>query len=351
MKKELFALAQKNRSKIKYKTTRPALQKDFITANTVIKDKTITSNEDKFNKGNMSPLVNTGKEIVIKNTNVEDKYKLYNNSNNNNNNNQNKDNKSTTSSIVLSGSNYNKMIPEVGVVVKQDNQSKNGGLNFHNQFGKMSVKEYEQLRAMYMNNHSNSSNNINHYSSNISPQYNNNNNNNHVIVRDDVSDVYANNNNNNHNSNSNHHYQGSSNSNNNNSYTAKYLYKRSRTDDTMVNSGNIVHYNWNDQPYSYNNMNINSSINSTNTYSTQNGILNEDLFKGRKIHQMKTNTKRSSIPQQMYNYNYSLPINFNYYNNNNNNNTNTYNNNTNNMTSSIPLRKLSPSNNRSRRKF
>ena len=327
MKKELFALAQRNRNKMKYKTAKTPLQKDFITANTIIKDKTIKSNDDNnLNKGTTSPLVNTGKEVVIKNTNVEDKY--FNNNNNNIYNNHIKDNKSA-SSIILSGSNYNKMVPEVGVVVKQDNQSKNGGLNFQNQFGKMSVKEYEQLRAMYMN--GGSSSNSSNYSSNMSSQYNNSN---HVIVRDNHSERSVNN----VNSNSNiHHYQ------NSNSYAGKYLYKRSRTDDTMVNSGNIMHYNWNDQPLSYNNNNNN--INSSNTYSTHNGILNEDLFKGRKIHQLKTNNiKRNSVPHNMYNY--SLPINLNYYNTNTNTNTTS-----NNIVSTIPLRKLSPSNNRSRRKF
>lgn len=324
MKKELFALAQRNRNKMKYKTAKTPLQKDFITANTIIKDKTIKSNDDNnFNKGTTSPLVNTGKEVVIKNTNVEDKY--FNNNNNNIYNNHIKDNKSA-SSIILSGSNYNKMVPEVGVVVKQDNQSKNGGLNFQNQFGKMSVKEYEQLRAMYMN--GGSSSNSSNYSSNMSSQYNNSN---YVIVRDNHSERSVNNINSNSNT---HHYQ------NSNSYAGKYLYKRSRTDDTMVNSGNIMHYNWNDQPLSYNN-----NINSSNTYSTHNGILNEDLFKGRKIHQLKTNNiKRNSVPHNMYNY--SLPINLNYYNTNTNSNTTS-----NNMVSTIPLRKLSPSNNRSRRKF
>jgi hypothetical protein len=189
----------------------------------------------------------------------------------------------------------------------------------------MSVKEYEQLRAMYMN--GGSSSNSSNYSSNMSSQYNNSN---HVIVRDNHSERNVNNVNSNSNT---HHYQ------NSNSYAGKYLYKRSRTDDTMVNSGNIMHYNWNDQPLSYNNNNNN--INSSNTYSTHNGILNEDLFKGRKIHQLKTNNiKRNSVPHNMYNY--SLPINLNYY------NTNTT---SNNMVSTIPLRKLSPSNNRSRRKF
>ena len=293
MKKELFALAQRNRNKMKYKTAKTPLQKDFITANTIIKDKTIKSNDDNnLNKGSTSPLVNTGKEVVIKNTNVEDKYF----NNNNNNSNHTKDNKSA-SSIILSGSNYNKMVPEVGVVVKQDNQSKNGGLNFQNQFGKMSVKEYEQLRAMYMN--GGSSSNSSNYSLNMSSQYNNSN---HVIVRDNHSERSVNNVNSNSNT---HHYQ------NSNSYAGKYLYKRSRTDDTMVNFGNIMHYNWNDQPLSYNNNNNNNNnINSSNTYSTHNGILNEDLFKGRKIHQLKTNNiKRNSVPHNMYNY--SLPINLN----------------------------------------
>jgi hypothetical protein len=172
MKKELFALAQRNRNKMKYKTAKTPLQKDFITANTIIKDKTIKSNDDNnLNKGTTSPLVNTGKEVVIKNINVEDKY--FNNNNNNIYNNHTKDNKSA-SSIILSGSNYNKMVPEVGVVVKQDNQSKNGGLNFQNQFGKMSVKEYEQLRAMYMNGGS-SSNRYSKYSKDNYSRVNNSN--------------------------------------------------------------------------------------------------------------------------------------------------------------------------------
>ena len=324
MKKELLALAQKNRSKMKHKTAKPPLQKDFITANTIIKDKTIRSNEkEHVSKGSVSPLVNTGKEIVIKNTNVEDKYFTNNTYTANS---RTTDNK-VAPSIVLSGSNYNKMVPEVGVVVKQDNQSKNGGLNFQNQFGKMSVKEYEQLRAMYMNNNGNGS-----YSSSILPHYGNSNS--HVIVKDDGSERNGNGNNINSN---NHHYQGS------NSYAAKYLSKRSRTDDTMVNSGNIMHYNWNDQPLSYSNSNAHSS---SNTYATQNGILNEDLFKGRKMHQLKTNVKRNSLPHNMYNC--SSPMGLNYYNHN---NTNSSHATTSNIVSTIPLRKVSPPNNRSRRKF
>ena len=51
---------------------------------------------------------------------------------------------------VISGSNYQNMIPEVGVKINEEDQTKNGGLNFQNQYGRMSVKQYEKIREYYM---------------------------------------------------------------------------------------------------------------------------------------------------------------------------------------------------------
>ena len=53
----------------------------------------------------------------------------------------------------LSGSNYQNIIPNIGVMIKEENKSKTGGMNFKNQFGRMSMKEYELLKEKYSQNH------------------------------------------------------------------------------------------------------------------------------------------------------------------------------------------------------
>ena len=73
--------------------------------------------------------------------------------------------------ILFSGSNYQNMVPNVGVRILEENKSKSGGLDFKNQFGRMSMKEYELLRKKYANN-----NDLNHYNIN---SYNNNDDNNY----------------------------------------------------------------------------------------------------------------------------------------------------------------------------
>lgn len=238
MKKDLLALASKHKGDKKYKPM-PSFQTDFITASTEIKDKTIKSNDNNLVKGNLSPI---NKEVIIKNTSKEET--IFNKTNVNNKN-----------TPVFSGSNYNKMVPEVGVIVKQDNQIKNGGLNFQNQFGKMSVKEYEQLRAMYMNGNNNTNKKDNK--------------DNYVVVKDDDSDNMF----------------------NKSIYATKYLGKQSYNENIMINSGNIQQYDWKDQSTSSNNKNVNP----TQTNITHNGILNEDLFKGK---QMRTNKKANTNNSQ-----------------------------------------------------
>ena len=95
---------------------------------------------------------------------------IYNNNNNNLNN-----IKIKKDSTVISGSNYNNIVPEIGVRIKEDDKSKSGGENFHNQFGRMSLKEYEMLREKYAKGYNNNNNNYNNNN------YNNNNNNNDIL--------------------------------------------------------------------------------------------------------------------------------------------------------------------------
>ena len=69
-------------------------------------------------------------------------------------------------SVLLSGSNYQNIIPNVGVRILEENKSKNGGLDFKNQFGRMSMKEYELLRKKYTSNNESNHYNINNFNNN-----------------------------------------------------------------------------------------------------------------------------------------------------------------------------------------
>ena len=51
---------------------------------------------------------------------------------------------------IISGSNYQNIIPEVGVKINEEDKTKNGGLNFQKVSGRMSVKQYERIREYYM---------------------------------------------------------------------------------------------------------------------------------------------------------------------------------------------------------
>ena len=68
--------------------------------------------------------------------------------------------------VLLSGSNYQNIIPNVGVRILEENKSKNGGLDFKNQFGRMSMKEYELLRKKYANNYESNHHNMNNFNIN-----------------------------------------------------------------------------------------------------------------------------------------------------------------------------------------
>lgn len=51
---------------------------------------------------------------------------------------------------IVAGSHYNNILLEPGVRFKEEEKSKNGGTVEKNQFGRMSLKEYEQMRNHYM---------------------------------------------------------------------------------------------------------------------------------------------------------------------------------------------------------
>ena len=69
--------------------------------------------------------------------------------------------------ILVSGSNYQNIVPNVGVRIQEEDKSKTGGLDFKNQFGRMSMKEYELLKQKYtQNNDRNYKNDIYNYDSN-----------------------------------------------------------------------------------------------------------------------------------------------------------------------------------------
>ena len=53
--------------------------------------------------------------------------------------------------ILVSGSNYQNIVPNVGVRIQEEDKSKTGGLDFKNQFGRMSMKEYEMLAYWNLN--------------------------------------------------------------------------------------------------------------------------------------------------------------------------------------------------------
>ena len=75
--------------------------------------------------------------------------------------------------IQISGSNYQNIVPNVGVRIQEEDKSKTGGLDFKNQFGRMSMKEYELLRKKYaQNNESNSHKNDYNYIYNNQNDYN-----------------------------------------------------------------------------------------------------------------------------------------------------------------------------------
>ena len=62
--------------------------------------------------------------------------------------------------MYLTTSNFHNIIPTVGVQIKENDQLKNGGLNFNTFYGRMSIKEYEILKEKYNKNNFEKTSNI-----------------------------------------------------------------------------------------------------------------------------------------------------------------------------------------------
>ena len=110
-----------------FNTRRITLNNDFKMATIKISDKIITNNK-KINEIN-------NKEDIIYNIKTVDDNNIKNNIDKN--------------IINMTSSDFNKIIPSVGVRIKENDQYKNGGLNFNNKYGRMSTKEYEILKEKY----------------------------------------------------------------------------------------------------------------------------------------------------------------------------------------------------------
>ena len=165
--------------------------------------------------------------------------------------------------VMLSGSNYQNIIPNVGVRILEENKTKNGGLDFKNQFGRMSMKEYELLRQKYSKNNESNYYNLNKAIDNENNyNYNeyNNKENNEIKVEKLIrrSHTYDKNDNNKNNQET-----------NNKKEDMIYNNIFDRINDNHIHNFGLKHYDWGN----YENTNIPALINNGNK------IINENLFK------------------------------------------------------------------------
>jgi len=186
--------------------------------------------------------------------------------------------------ILISGSNYQNIVPNIGVRIQEEDKSKTGGLDFKNQFGRMSMKEYELLRKKYAQNNESNSHKNNY---NYEKYYKNNQN----IEKErwKRSETYDKNNQY-HNNDINQDIQDLNNQNDNN----LYLYSN------HIHNIGLKHYDWGSDEkttmpelinHNFNKKNTNNySINSDNN---GNKVLNENLFK-------RSTKKKRSIYGQYY---------------------------------------------------
>ena len=163
--------------------------------------------------------------------------------------------------VMFSGSNYQNIIPNVGVRIFEENKTKNGGLDFKNQFGRMSMKEYELLRQKYSKNNESNYYNLNKAIDNEN-NYNeyNNKENNEIKVEKLIrrSHTYDKNDNNKNNQET-----------NNKKEDMIYNNIFDRINDNHIHNFGLKHYDWGN----YENTNIPALINNGNK------IINENLFK------------------------------------------------------------------------
>ena len=205
----------------------------------------------------------------------------------------------TKKNILVSGSNYQNIVPNVGVRIQEEDKSKTGGLDFKNQFGRMSMKEYEMLRNKYAQTNESNAQKNNYNYNNYDNVYNNQNNNNEKDIwkRSESYDY-------NKNYQINRSNQGEEDS--NNQISSNYNYYQYSTNH-MHNIG-LKHYDWGSDekiimPDINNNINIRSfNQNIINNDNNGHKVLNENLFK-------RSVTKKHSIYGMKYsdkNLNYKI---------------------------------------------
>ena len=183
--------------------------------------------------------------------------------------------KESNKNILISGSNYQNIVPNVGVRIQQEDKSKMGSLDFKNQFGRMSMKEYELLRRKYAQN-----NETNTHKNDYNFDYNNNNYNNinpnNERERYKRSETYNKNN---------HYFLNDINREIQDNDNNKLINNINSNNNIMHNLG-LKHYDWGSNEKTsipeILNHNINlRNINQFNINNDNNGnkVLNENLFK------------------------------------------------------------------------
>ena len=171
--------------------------------------------------------------------------------------------------ILISGSNYQNIVPNIGVRIQEEDKTKTGGIDFKNQFGRMSMKEYELLRQKYAKNYESNPNKNNY---NYDNHNNYNNYENIYNIQNKRSETYD----------SNNHYK---NSNINLEQDSNSQMVNNISHNNQINNNGLKYYDWGSEEkvmpdiinYNINLRNIHkSNINSDNN---GNKVLNENLFK------------------------------------------------------------------------
>lgn len=144
--------------------------------------------------------------------------------------------------VVIAGSPYAQLVPQIGVSIKEDSNTKTGGHNFQEQCGKMSIKEYLDLRQVYMNQN---------LFQNVENEFD-------VIQEENTLE------------------QQDAQQRKDRKVLASHIdYKKVYASSRMLNTGNITLYNWADNIPGFSQL--------------DNGVMNnEDIFKKRKVAKLRT---------------------------------------------------------------
>ena len=117
------------------------LSKDFTFIRNNIKEK--IEKDESLNKPNIKQrlTIKEPKEIIIKDNRMNDYFNTE----------EKKDKKDKTKEkIIPSGSNFNLILPNIGVVIKENNDKKEGSRDFNKYFQKYSIKDYNKILNEYV---------------------------------------------------------------------------------------------------------------------------------------------------------------------------------------------------------